>query len=296
MIIEQIVKAAKSNSLVTQFRLRFPLVFLYLVVKPLTWFRYSNEKQLLNKRLKTSSQHPSILLWTTQKCASTYTTTILAQLAQANQMATADVEAYFSVKSINPKQYFADENKRKAVFNPKGYYLGPLREYYPIEALSQYKSILVLRDPRDVLTSFYYSKKFSHIVISKEFYADRKRYEDHTIDEFVLDYIPVVKAVYQGYIDHLLHQPSVCNLPYELLVTDFDRWLDQLMVFLALDTVPEDLIRSLKAAEHAVKPSGEETSHIRSKAPGDYLKKLKPETIDKVNLEFEAILAALNYT
>ena len=154
---------------------------------------------------------------------------------------------------------------------------------------------MVLRDPRDVLTSFYYSKKFSHLVISKDFYNDRKKYKNHTIDQFVLDYLPEIKWVYQTYLDNLLNTENCCNLPYELMVGDFNEWLDRLIAFLDLTEVPIELINQLKAKEKSISPTGEQTSHIRSKEPGDYLKQLKPETVKELNDELAEILSALNY-
>jgi len=281
--------------LVKSLRLRFPLLFLYLVVKPSTFFRYKNEKKLLKGSLKSDSTSDSILLFTTHKCASTYTTKILGDLAAANDYFCSDIEAYFSLKNIDPRKHFSNQKNRTKIFNEKGFYLGPLRYYYPVENIGRYKKVLVLRDPRDVLTSFYYSKKFSHIVISKAFYEDRKKYENHDIDQFVLEYLPEIKGVYQVYVDQLLNTENCINLPYELMVSDFNEWLDKLTAFLNLKDIPSDLISKLKANEKSVAPTGEQTSHIRSKEPGDYLKKLKPETIKVLNGELKEILSKLNY-
>lgn len=294
-MIERLVKAAKRNGLVTTLRLKFPRLFLYLVVKPLTLFRYQDAKQVLNGNVKQSSDHPSILLFTTEKCASTYTTKIISQLAKSKNIFTADVEAYFSVKSIDSVNYFSDKEKRETVFTPTGKYLGPLRNYYPIDHLGKYLKVLVLRDPRDVLTSFYYSKLHSHIVISEDFYKEREKYKDYTIDQFVIEYLPVVKARYQAYCDKLIQEDNLIILPYELLVSDFDSWLDQLVTFLDLGQIDHALINALKANEKNTVADGKETSHIRNKAPGDYKRKLKQETQAIITQELKPILNTLNY-
>ena len=294
-MIERIVKAAKKSGIVTSLRLKFPRVFLYLVVKPLTFFRYRDAKQALKGKVKTTSDHNSILLFTTEKCASTYTTKIIEQLASENSFFCADVEAYFSVKSKDPKQYFSIKENRERVFNKQGRYLGPLRNYYPIEDLDQYLKVLVLRDPRDVLTSFYYSKLYSHIVISEDFYQERKKYESYDIDRFVIEYLPVVKATYQTYCDTLIGSKNLISLPYELLVSDFDSWLDQLLAFLDLKEVDSNLIDHLKTKEKNTVADGNQTSHIRNKAPGDYKRKLKIETQDYLTQELQSILNTLNY-
>lgn len=265
------------------------------MVKPVTWFRYKNEKKLYRGKLKSKGNNDSILLFTTHKCASTYTCKILAQLTEPNDYINVNLEAYFSVKSIDPRIYFSDESYRNKTFVNTGFCFAPLRYFYPIKNLDTYKKILVLRDPRDVLSSFYYSKKFSHIVISKSFYDDRQKYLDYEIDEFVLEYAPEIKRVYQKYVDNLLGTKNTIILPYEMMVGDFDQWLNKLTDFLNLNTVSAELVDSLKRNEKNISGSGKQTSHIRSKTPGDYLKKLKPETIQILNEEFKGILTKLNY-
>jgi len=294
-MIERIVKAAKKNGLVTTLRLKYPRLFLYLVVKPLTLIRYRDAKQALKGNVKPTSDHASILLFTTEKCASTYTTKILGRLATAHDLFTADVEAYFSVKSIDANHYFSERAHRLAVFQPTGRYLGPLRNYYPIEDIETYLKVLVLRDPRDVLTSFYYSKLHSHIVISEDFYRERQKYKDYDIDRFVIEYLPIVKHRYQTYCDQLLGTDNLIILPYELLVSDFDAWLDRLLTFLDLGDSDPHLISELKANEKNTVADGEKTSHIRNKTPGDYKRKLKPETQAHLTQELQSILKNLDY-
>jgi len=265
------------------------------VVKPLTWIRYKDAKQALKGDIRHLPNRPSILLFTSEKCASTYTKTIFTKLASDVGMFSADVEAYFSVKEIDPNVYFNDPRHRSTVFQPTGRYLGPLRNFYPIENLEQYKKVLVLRDPRDVLTSFYYSVLHSHIVINDAFYEKRQHYADYDIDTFVIEYLPYVKAIYQGYIDNLLPVENLLILPYELLVTDFQSWLDQLVAFIGLDDVNPEVIDNIIATENAVRPDGKKTSHIRSKQPGDYKDKLKSETQEYLTEELTSILRKLEY-
>ncbi len=294
-MIERVVKAAKKSGLITSIRTKFPRLFLYTVVKPLSWVRYKDAKDALKGKHSNLPDKQSILLFTTQKCASTYTKTIFAKLASDVGMFTADIEAYFSVKDIDPRVYFDKPHNRKTVFQPKGKYLGPLRNFYPIENLDQYKKVLVLRDPRDVLTSFYYSILHSHIVINDTFYKKRQQYADYDIDTFVIDYLPNVKAIYQEYIDNLLDLDNLLVLPYELLVTDFQSWLDQLIRFTGLEDANPEVINEIIATEKAVRPDGKKTSHIRSKQPGDYKINLKLETQQHLTKEFSDILQKLKY-
>lgn len=294
-MIEWIVKAAKSNSLISKIRTRYPRLFLYLVVKPLTMIRYQDAKTALRGNIKNLPNRPSILLFTTEKCASTYTKNILTKLSTSVGMFAADIEAYFSVIGIDRIEYFQDSSNLERVFIPTGRYLGPLRDSYPIKDLDSYKKVVVLRDPRDVLTSYYYSILHSHIVISEEFLAKRKHYADYDIDTFVIEYLPQVKQIYNRYIDNILNLDNLIILPYELLVTDFESWLSQLIQFTELDDVPFAVVNEIIQTEQQVAPDGKQTSHIRSKKPADYKNKLKTETQSYLTKELYDILIRLGY-
>jgi hypothetical protein len=66
--------------------------------------------------------------------------------------------------------------------------------------------------------------------------------------------------------------------------------------FTNLEDVNPDVMNDIIATEKAVRPDGKKTSHIRSKQPGDYKIKLKPETQQHLTDEFSDILQKLNYT
>lgn len=295
-MIERLVKIAKKNALITKIRTRFPRLFLYLVVKPLSLLRYKDAKRALSGKMpRNLPDRPSILLFTTEKCASTYTKTILTKLTSSVGMFAADIEAYFSVTGVDRVEYFQDQDHLEAVFNPRGRYLGPLRAYYPIRDLNAYKKILVLRDPRDVLTSYYYSIIHSHIVISEEFLHKRKHYASYDLDSFVIEYLPEVKTIYDTYIDNLLGQENLVILPYELLVTDFEEWLSRLLEATDLTDVDPQVIQDIIETEHKVAPDNHKTSHIRNKLPGDFRRQLLPETQQYLTQELSDILQQLDY-
>ena len=65
--------------------------------------------------------------------------------------------------------------------------------------------------------------------------------------------------------------------------------------FLDLPEVPQSLIDSLIAKEASVEATGSETAHIRNKQPGDYLRKLKPETQKRISEDLGEVLAKLGY-
>lgn len=293
-MIEKLIKYAKSNPLVRKFQTNFPNTFRVLISKPSAAIRFKNEATFLKSQLKSKTESPSILLFTTHKCASTYTSKILKRIAESKGYTNIDVEAYLSLNDYAPADFFKLKENIKKIDQNKGFLIGPLRYFVGIEKLSQYKIVLVLRDPRDVLTSYYFSNKYSHIPINKKFILEREKYKDHTIDEFVIDFMPEIKRRYQEFVSYVYNLKNCINLPYEYLVGDFNNWLNDLMTFTELE---DDLIKKDLLAESKFTVSKENVNNqIRNITPGDYKSKLAPETIEFLNEELAEILQALNYS
>ncbi len=293
-MIQAIISYAKKNKGVTWLRTSFPMLFLYLVIKPLNLFRFKKEKRLLKNKITEWPNKPSVILYTTHKCASTYTTTLLAEICAKNEFHTIDLEAFLA---LHDKDILSFPEKNQSLMpmldRPEGFYFGPMRYFFPFTNQSSSKKILVLRDPRDVLTSYYYSKLHSHIVINKQFANERAYFKDYSIDEFVLEMLPDIKKRYSDYIEKLLSQPSVLINSYEKMIGDFDTWLRDLIDFVDLP-VSDEWIKSVKD-KRITKPSGDKNQHIRSIQPGDHKRKLNQETITLLNIELKDILQTLGY-
>lgn len=83
-----------------------------------------------------------------------------------------------------------------------------------IPALEQYRIFLMVRDPRDVLTSMYYSSAYSHPVPEatgdkrEAFLARRRHTREISIDQFALENAEHKRAIYQHYTDLLVKKTS----------------------------------------------------------------------------------------
>ncbi len=292
-MINRIIKVAKKSKFVRWVRQRFPSLFLFLVIKPLNLFRFKNEKNFLKGTLKANNAKPSLLLFTTHKCASTYTSKIIKELSEAEAYKVVDIEAYLALTERAVPDFYHHKDHLKLLDKPKGFFIGPLRYFADFEFLKKYKIVLVLRDPRDVLTSYYYSKLYSHIVINKKFKAEREYYKNHTIDEFVIEMLPEIKQRYQQFIRYILPLKNCINLPYELLVTDFQCWLQSLSEFTALNN--EKALSKLKSEANFKVKKEDKFSQIRNITPGDYKNKLQKKTIRILNESLKEVLETLNY-
>lgn len=208
---------------------------------------------------------------------------------------------------------------------------GPLRFFVPTAALESANIILHLRDPRDVLTSMFFSYCFMHEGEIAPNTGYRKEVAEAGIDKFVLDmsdenfsqyrgaygtggtygrYVGNICDRYTTYLKEIVGRPNAILLSYEEMVLNFPTWLRKLLASFDLRDVEEtcafvksridvekDVTRkaAMRAGDGA-KPSEDLSAHRRKATPGDYKEKLKPETIATLNTRFSAVLDALGYS
>lgn len=190
------------------------------------------------------------------------------------------------------------------VLRPTGYMFGGYRGVEPGLELPDYadgRTVVLIRDPRDMLTSLYFSEAKSHEppgtsaseTLLKQFEERRAHALATPIDEFVLARALGVRQAFQTLLAtiegkrHLLFR-------YEDVIFDKQRWMDQTIAYLGFD-VPPGLVRNVISKQDIVPAEEDPTSHIRKVAPGDHREKLKPETIEQLDAAFAELLERFGY-
>jgi hypothetical protein len=269
----------------------------------------------------------NVIVFTTHKAGSMVLHQVLRHVCEKNRI------TYYSPNQGPDKQLPFDR-----IFNGEDFIacrngcFGPLRFFVPTAALDKANIVLHLRDPRDVLTSMFFSYCFMHQGEIAANTGYRKEVADAGIDKFVLDIsdenfsqyrgdygtggqygtqIGSVRDRYLTYLREIVGRPNATLLSYEEMVLDFPNWLRKLLAVFELDDTDDtySLVMSRVQVEKDVtrpkripnsKPiSGNEEdvrSHRRKATPGDHKKKLQPETILKLNERFSEVLDALGYS
>ncbi len=266
--------------------------------------RFRIERDLLNGRTHRVVVHPSILHFSINKAATQYTRRILLRCGRENgllpvQMSTyawnADFPYLFTLSAEAVKPYLH-------IFRPQGYLytvFGGLVEGIP--DLGSYRTVIMVRDPRDVLVSGFYSYAYSHIAPPseekvEEFTEWRTFVQNLTLDEYAMEISRNLRERLQKYLGVTAVYPQTCVLKYEEMIADFASWLDCLLSYCQLNISPglrQELID--EAGRTSRKKKEEISQHRRQVTPGEHEQKLKPETIEYLNTYLADVLAGFGY-
>lgn len=243
---------------------------------------------------------PSIIFFSVEKCGSTFVNSILKKLSEHIGIGYFPLDNYsWELRfSANPQI----EKELNQFLNPVGNCYGSILDPISCQTLeiAGYKKLLVLRDPRDLLTSLYFSMAVSHKIPTenqlyrKEFLKVKLHALRSSIDDYVVEMMPRYLEIYQYYIRAMIGNPDVVFLTYEDMVSDFDSWLDTLIGGLELNVSPQ-LINQIKSEADFTVDKEDIKSHKRQVTPGDHKRKLKPETIEILNSRFAGVLDAIGY-
>jgi hypothetical protein len=291
---------------------------------------YRTEGALLRGRHRTPSQRSSVIHFTVRKAASQYVRRTLNTCARESGLTPVDFDAYsfnsgLQYLGLMPREEFA---RYAHAFKDKGYCYTPFLGMVPyIENLDALRKVLVVRDPRDVLTSDYFSLAFSHVIPgdpkrAQAFLKDRTWAQSISVYEYARARVDHIAQYYNGYLEHLMGRPNLLITTYEELVTDFPAWLDRVVSFTdmsigeatraallaeaapaaAPSTSQEAAPAGTPAATPAGTPAGtgavtkeKVTEKRRQVTPGDHKRKLSGETIAALNETLAPILDAFGY-
>ena len=272
-----------------------------------TWWinqKFRVERELLKGCHQAKSSHSSIIHFSMNKSATQYVKSILRRCALENGMVHAQMNEYGFCSNFPFLDHLTPQEiqQYQHIFKPHGYLysvFGGMIE--GIQNLDDYHVILVVRDPRDILTSDYFSIGYSHGVPKgtnkiESFMQRRTFARNVSIDQYVIAQSELVRQVYQRYLDLLVDQFSVHITKYEDMITNFPVWLDDLLDFCDLKISSQLKSELLDEADNSRQTTEDISKQMRQVTPGDHKRKLQPETIARLNSSFSNILAKFKYS
>lgn len=262
-------------------------------------YKFRTEIALYKGKKLSKSEHPSIIHLSFNKAATQYTKSVLQAMSKQAKMVCADYNnyAFYTDKPFLDHLHESEFKKYEYLFQPKGYLYSVFGGAIPyFSGLEDYKIILMVRDPRDMLVSSYFSIKYSHPKPGKdsdkneEFEKQRDIAQQQDIDSYVLSNTGYYLREFEKYSWLLEKVPNTYITRYEDMLKDRDLWQKGLADFCELP--PPDST----TPKTEVKKQENVNSHNRKGEAGDYLEKLKPETILQLNEIFNTHLIQYQYT
>lgn len=261
--------------------------------------RFNVELKLIAGKHRNNNPHPSIIHFSLNKAATQYTKRILRDCVIENGMVPVHINEYaFYTKFPYLTGLKTDKMVNFShIFKPKGYFYSAFGGFVQgISEMEKYKVILMVRDPRDILVSWYYSIAFSHSIPPltsnrhEEYIRKRKNAQEITIDDHVISESDRVLNILNRYHTELLvPYPNVYLTSYEKMTSNFEDWLKGLLDASELEISSQTFQKYVEDYKQLQPKEENIYEHIRKGKPGDYLDKLQPETIEYLNNKFSPI-------
>lgn len=196
-------------------------------------------------------------------------------------------------QGINTRDIDSDAQR---CFLDKGYLYIGFRHFPDFDiALASKKSILLTRDPRDMLVSRYYSIAKSHVIPknNKNLQKQRERVSRQRIDDYVIQAAPTYN-LQLGEYQKALSESNISIFRYEDVIYRKLEWIQNVLDHLEIE-VRRKLLRKIVKIFDILPDEESPHKHIRQVHPGNHKKKLRPETIEKLNEILSPFLKYFDY-
>jgi hypothetical protein len=170
-------------------------------------------------------------------------------------------------------------------------------EYLKGVDLRSHKKIFLIRDPRDMLVSHYFSQKFSHEIPPGDLGGLLQSRRDllalQSIDEYAVENASELRINFEAY-ENNIYDGQMKLFRYEDVIFAKEQWLNDILDYLDLSLPSKHVRQIANLVDH--RPVIENPmNHIRRVTPGDHKEKLHPATIEYLNEFFRDILVRYNY-
>jgi hypothetical protein len=237
------------------------------------------------------SDAPSVVAMSLPKAGSTLLFEMLKHLAPKAGLAYVSVQDFFFANGLRLAE---QPHEAGSLFLPRGYCYGGFRgpPPYAIPILDAARCVVLVRDPRDMAVSHWYSVTQSHVVPKAEqgehFMAGaRAKALAHGRDAHVMQVARGLDSQYDRLLSSgILHRDATAVFRYEDVIFRKREWVDAICAWFGWD-VPADA-RARVADQHDVRPATPDPSaHIRQVTPGNH----RAELDDKRRAQIDRILA-----
>jgi hypothetical protein len=165
------------------------------------------------------------------------------------------------------------------------------------------RKIVLLRDPRDALVSQYYSDAYSHSLPEEDtetgraaaaaFRAKREKVLAMSIDDYVLAEAQSFNYTCMQFVP-VMRDPNRLVFRYEEIILHKSRFIHKLAQHLGLQ-VSKEAVEEILEAVDLVPETEDPSAFVRRVLPGDHRRKLRPETIEALDIRLKNSLRLFDY-
>lgn len=237
------------------------------------------------------SDAPSVVAMSLPKAGSTLLFALLQDLAPQVGLAYVSLQDFFFVNGLRLTE---QPHEAGSLFRARGYCYGGFRgpPPYAIPILDRARCVVLVRDPRDMAISHWYSVTQSHVVPQaadgEHFMArNRARAIDRGKDAHVMQVARGLDAQYDRLLSSgILHRADTAVFRYEDVIFRKRDWVDAICTWFGWD-IPAEARRRI-ADHHDVRPATPDpAAHIRQVAPGNH----RAELGEKQRAQMDRVLA-----
>lgn len=243
----------------------------------------------------------SFFLLSLHKAGSTLLNSLMRPISKSSGYSYFSLSNTLRSKDLQLKDI--DFEKSDQIFDSYGYCYGGFRgvpRSMRLPSFSSGRTIVLVRDPRDMLTSLYFSQAYSHKQptehsgkLSAKLADVRQRVISMDLDKFVLDNAQRCSSNF-GDLEYATAGLNVRLFRYEDIIYNKGMWVDEIARYLNIGLKKNLVHRILKSVD--VFPETEERdAHVRNVIPGDHKRKLNVETISQLNNILRSVLDKYGY-
>lgn len=243
----------------------------------------------------------SIFLVSLPKAGSTLLNKMMTQIATAAGLVSFSAPQELRRLGVKPNDTPEILN---ALFLPKGYMYGGFRGLpggTQLPSWASGRTVVLVRDPRDMLVSLYFSEAYSHTppgtgsggALYDHFQKQREKAQAAPVDDYVKSHGAQYARIYSEM--HRKTGAVECKTyRYEDVIFHKKSWLVDMAAYLNIP-IKERHVEVIAARNDVVPDEEDPTQHVRRVRPGDHREKLRPDTIAELNEAFRDVLDRYGY-
>jgi len=244
----------------------------------------------------------SVFLVSLPKAGSTLLNKMMSQVASAAGLVSFNAPQELRKLGVKPND---TPDSLNALFLPKGYLYGGFRGLpggTQLPSWASGRTVVLVRDPRDMLVSLYFSEAYSHSppgtgsggALYEHFQKQREKAQAVPVDDYVKSHGAQYARIY-GEMHRKIDAVECKIYRYEDIIFQKKKWLVDMAAYLNIP-FKERHVEVIAARNDIVPDEEDRTQHVRRVRPGDHQEKLRPDTIAELNETFRTVLDRYGYS